>query len=127
MAAYRRVYDLPHLQADCKAPGSAPEPYAQQSSMGYLCLLDLTQHMGQPNPWTTLSHSSKTFCVVQFQWCNGPLQRSLQRRHGVSEPPNLAAGPDGSRLPRQRFLLEIPGIISVSGRAREQRARGAAI
>jgi len=38
MAAYLRVYDSPHLQADCQAPGSAPEPYARQSSMGYLYL-----------------------------------------------------------------------------------------
>ena len=29
MAAYRRVYDSRHLQADCQEPGSAPEPYAQ--------------------------------------------------------------------------------------------------
>ena len=28
MAAYRRVYDSRHLQADCQAPGSAPQPYA---------------------------------------------------------------------------------------------------
>ena len=34
MAAYRRVYDSCHLQADCQEPGSAPEPYARQSSMG---------------------------------------------------------------------------------------------
>ena len=27
MAAYRRVYDSRHLQADCEEPGSAPEPY----------------------------------------------------------------------------------------------------
>jgi len=27
-----------HLQADCKVTGSAPEPYARQSSMGYLYL-----------------------------------------------------------------------------------------
>jgi len=27
MAAYRRVYDSHHLQADCKEPGSTPEPY----------------------------------------------------------------------------------------------------
>jgi len=27
MAAYRRVYDSRHLQADCQVPGSAPEPY----------------------------------------------------------------------------------------------------
>ena len=36
MAAYRRVYDSRHLQADCQDPGSAPKPYARQSSMGYL-------------------------------------------------------------------------------------------
>jgi len=33
MAAYRRVYDSRHLQADCQEPGSAPEPYALQSNM----------------------------------------------------------------------------------------------
>jgi len=38
MAAYRRVYDSRHLQADFQEPGSAPEPYARQSSMGYLYL-----------------------------------------------------------------------------------------
>ena len=26
MAAYRRVYDSRHLQADCQEPGSAPDP-----------------------------------------------------------------------------------------------------
>ena len=26
MAAYRRVHDSRHLQADCQEPGSAPEP-----------------------------------------------------------------------------------------------------
>ena len=36
MAAYRRVYDSHHLQADCVEPGSAPETYARQSIMGYL-------------------------------------------------------------------------------------------
>jgi len=36
MAAQHRFYDSRHLQADCQEPGSAPEPYAQQSSMGYL-------------------------------------------------------------------------------------------
>jgi len=38
MAAYGRVYDSRHLQAGCKEPGSAPEPYARQSSIGYLYL-----------------------------------------------------------------------------------------
>ena len=27
VAAYRRVYGSRHLQADCKEPGPAPEPY----------------------------------------------------------------------------------------------------
>ena len=35
MAAYHRVYDSHHLQADCQEPRSAPESYARQSSMGY--------------------------------------------------------------------------------------------
>ena len=38
MAAYRRLYDSRHLQADCQEPGSALETYARQSSMGYLYL-----------------------------------------------------------------------------------------
>jgi len=38
MAAYRRVYDSRHLQADCREPGSAPEPNARQPSTGYLYL-----------------------------------------------------------------------------------------
>ena len=29
MAAYRRVYDSHHLQADCQEPGSAREPYTR--------------------------------------------------------------------------------------------------
>ena len=36
---YRRVYDSRHLQADCQEPGSAAEPCAQQSNMGYLLCL----------------------------------------------------------------------------------------
>jgi len=44
MAAYRRTYDSRHLQADCQEPGSAPEPYARQSSMGYLYLFMYQVH-----------------------------------------------------------------------------------
>jgi len=45
MAAYRRVYDSRHLQTDCQEPGSAAEPYARQSSTGYiyLCRACVTQ------------------------------------------------------------------------------------
>ena len=38
VAAYCRVYHSHHLQADCQELGSALEPYAWQSSMGYLYL-----------------------------------------------------------------------------------------
>jgi len=34
MAAYRRVYDSRHLQADCQEPELVPETYARQSGMG---------------------------------------------------------------------------------------------
>jgi len=39
MATYHLVYDSRHLQADCQEPGSAPEPYARQLSMGYLFIM----------------------------------------------------------------------------------------
>jgi len=45
MAAYRRVYDSRHLQADCEEPGSAPDPYAGQSSMGYLYFFMIVRYM----------------------------------------------------------------------------------
>ena len=35
MAAYRRVYDSRHLQADCQEPGSAPEPGTLRSAIEY--------------------------------------------------------------------------------------------
>jgi len=38
MTAYRRVNDSRHMLADCQEPGSAPEPYARQSSVGCLYL-----------------------------------------------------------------------------------------
>jgi len=33
------VHDSRYLQAGCREPGSAPEPYARQSTMGYLYLV----------------------------------------------------------------------------------------
>ena len=54
MAAYRWVSDSCHLQADCQEPGSAPEPYARQSSMGYLYLF--------------LHHCTSDFDTVSSCW-----------------------------------------------------------
>ena len=45
MAAFRRVYDSRHLQADCQEPGSAPELYARQSSTGYLLAFSVTKDL----------------------------------------------------------------------------------
>ena len=66
--AYHRVYDSRHLQADCQEPGSATEPYAQQSSMGYLHLYNLAfifsvlklwhiQHLDKLLPVTVYFHT----------------------------------------------------------------------
>ena len=62
MAAYRRVYDSRHLQADCREPGSAPEPYARQSSVGYLYLLPFhsRRYFGD------LCRTYSTYSVVRF-------------------------------------------------------------
>jgi len=46
MAAYRWVYDSRHLQADFQEPGSVPEPYARQLSMGYIYLFTGRQAIG---------------------------------------------------------------------------------
>ena len=49
MAAYRRVYGFGHLRADCRGPGSAPEPYARfEYRTTYLCYLYLHIHLYSP-------------------------------------------------------------------------------
>jgi len=58
MAAYRRVYDSRYLQADCQEPGSAAEPCARQSSMGYICIDRLTE-LWFYVPLDTRIHQSK--------------------------------------------------------------------
>ena len=61
---YRRVYDSRHLQADCQEPGSTPEPYARQSSAGYLYLFTRQmQGMKRPHARPTLSQS---LCSTQY-------------------------------------------------------------
>jgi len=59
MAAYRRVHDSCHLQADCQEPGSAPEPYARQSSMRYLYL----------NRVHTARRTRRGSSVASVWWC----------------------------------------------------------
>jgi len=59
MAAYRRVYDSRHLQADCQELGSPPEPYARKSSMGNYYLF--TTHGSNVSTWY---HLWQTILVV---------------------------------------------------------------
>ena len=77
MAAYRRVYDSHHLQADCQEPGSAREPYARQSSMGYLYLFYSVQCASVTNYFVsrTRSPSSEHVYLVglfalEFAYCS---------------------------------------------------------
>ena len=65
MAAYRRVYDSRHLQADCQEPGSAPEPYARSSSMGYLYLFYVYRKLLK----SADLHLLFTFCFSPMYFC----------------------------------------------------------
>jgi len=73
MAAYRQVYDSRHLQADYQEPGSAPEPYVRQSSIGYLYffyfwLFTLSQKKTICNPlaYPTWKYTTLTCEVLNF-------------------------------------------------------------
>jgi len=55
-----RVYDSCHLQADCQEPGSTPEPYARQLSMGYLYLNIHTAALKSYTPVITMTYFIKS-------------------------------------------------------------------
>ena len=65
MATYRRVYDSRRLQADCQVPGSAPEPYAWQSCMGYLfyCITQVLLESGA-NPDSRDSYDNSALLMA---------------------------------------------------------------
>ena len=71
MAAYRWVYDSHHLQADCQELGSALEPYARQSSMGYLCLLLCVKQSAVSRGVGT--YHEQTFCI-----CKSPAEATVK-------------------------------------------------
>ena len=60
MAAYRRVYDSRHLQADCQEPGSAPEPL--RSVIEY----------GLPLPFYMLSPAHRSNAQRMCEWPLSP-------------------------------------------------------
>ena len=76
MAAYRRVYDSRHLQADCKEPESAPGP--RQSSTGCLFILFVTGYIrGQLHSCRcTKCHEGPSVCIAIVTHVTGYIHRS---------------------------------------------------
>ena len=80
MAAYRRVYDSRHLQADCQEPGSAPEgtlhsvieyglPLAFLLPVIGLCLYLLPGVIiSMPRPGMCLSYEQTIVLQSHIQW-----------------------------------------------------------
>jgi len=76
MAAYRRVYDSRHLQADCQEPGSAPEPYTlanrvwatfifysrSMRSRVYVLAVRLSVCLSLSVPWNYCSRGVRRVC-----------------------------------------------------------------
>jgi len=73
MAACRWVYDSRHLQAECQELGSAPEPYARQSSIGclYLFYWYVWRWVGKSGRTTTTQRTA----AAAHSWCR-PTSRS---------------------------------------------------
>jgi len=86
MAAYRRVYDSCHLQADCQEPGSAPEPYARQLSMGHL----FNTRFLRPTRVSTQT-ASRSVCAVLTVVPNADRQTDRQTHYATSRRIYVAA------------------------------------
>jgi len=65
MAAYRRVYDSRHLQADCQEPGLARKPYARQSSLSSLYFLNVVYYKNDSTK-VTQNNILLTPCTVCY-------------------------------------------------------------
>ena len=81
MAAYRRVYDSSHLQADCQEPGSAPEPYPRQLSMGYLYLFR-PMSVGDSTVFRQ-SINQSVYSPVNTHICTISMNGRSPEKHGV--------------------------------------------
>jgi len=122
MADYRRVYDSRHLQADCRGPGSAAEPYARQSSVGNLYLF--TDFSGvisadadaKLNPLVVSTVRTRDpHCIhsprpVPCSLCVSTAPRSVTRRAIFSasvDQAQLHSQSDVTRVVRQRFRSDV--------------------
>ena len=110
MAACRRVYDSHHVQADCKEPGSVPEPYARQSSIGYLFMLQqLVTKLRLRGERALRIQSGRRFLHPRI---------STARRAGGLRPAAAALGVTWSVLIRPRSRI---ACISPTARAAQSR------
>ena len=85
MAAYRRVYDSHHLQADCQEPRSAPEPYTRQSSMGYPYLFTPTFHRYVRNVLTFVVYLSTLPAVHSLYNVRMSVRMSVPSIHRIGD------------------------------------------
>ena len=118
MAAYRRVYDSRHLQAGCQEPGSAPEPYARQSSMGYLYYSCCRRHYGyaysveRRGPRLYASRAVREQIPMHTS-TRKPIHSSAGRPH-VAWPRLIAAAAAAASTRRIRKLPTVFGRRAVS-------------
>jgi len=79
MAAYRRVYDLRHLQADCQEPGSAPEPYTLGNRVWATFTLFFSAEMSGPKDRSVRTCGPNCLSVrtemsqYRMSWCRSAL------------------------------------------------------
>ena len=72
MAAYRRVYDSRHLQADCQEVGSAPGPYARSRVWATFTFFNFRMHH------LVVKFSFKKFFCLRRQRGIDPLTKILR-------------------------------------------------
>jgi len=92
MAAYRRVFDSRHLQADCQEPGSAPEPVIEYGlPVPFMRVCRLDQTLGKPGAWmvTTENEKQRLTVVVRLSRLESQVRtqgRAQRREFGGSSP-----------------------------------------
>jgi len=98
-----RVYDSCRPQADCQEPGSAPEPCAWLSSMGYLYLFCITQ--------VCVCQCSMA-CFVALYLIGGFLYMRLMRKaKGLNQIPNYDFWRDFGALQAVSLPLHLSYIL----------------
>jgi len=111
MATYHRVYDSRHLQADCKEPGSAPEPYTQQSSMGYLYLF-FTSKLNYVKKSVTLTPPIVSSLALYFDGKYSLIRVNLQQIKNMEHQYTCTHHINGNFLGKSD-LAECPGVIAL--------------